>query len=86
MRSLGVCFALSLAYSFASFLAGWVAGAQGVLGQVTLLDQPSWAPVDWPTWLPGLIVALLLVAIIVALGSRSSSLVRSVGCRNGRLR
>ena len=49
MKSLGVCISLSLAYSFASFLAGWVAGAQGVLGQVIFTPDPYWAPAVWPS-------------------------------------
>lgn len=32
IRSLNLCVFLSIAYSFASFLIGWVAGSQGVFG------------------------------------------------------
>jgi hypothetical protein len=46
--SLGVCIILSLAYTIASWLVGWVAGAPAALGRVTLNAHwlLSWAP-DW---------------------------------------
>ena len=43
MTSLCVCITLSLAYSLGSWLMGWVAGAPGGLGQVTLMEA-RWAP------------------------------------------
>jgi hypothetical protein len=62
MTSLGVCITLSLAYSLGSWLMGWVAGAPGGLGQVTLMEV-RWAPAWAPEWLPRLLVALLIVGI-----------------------
>jgi hypothetical protein len=62
IKSLNLCVFLSIAYSFASFLIGWVAGSQGVFGQVTFLEDPYWAPAAWPSWLPRGIVALVFLA------------------------
>lgn len=65
---MGVCIALSLAYSIGSWLAAWVVGAPGGLGDVTLMEQgdvPDWMPAATPPWLPRLVVALLLVGITV---------------------
>lgn len=62
VSSLGVCITLALAYSIGSWLAGWVAGAPGALGQVTLLES-HWTPAWAPEWLPRLLVALLVVGI-----------------------
>lgn len=63
IKSLGFCITLSMMYSVAALLMGWVAAGPNTLGDLVLLREFPWAPAWLPDgldWLPRLLAALLL--------------------------
>jgi len=63
IKSLGFCITVSMLYSVAALLIGWVAVGPSALGDLVLLGKfpwmPAWLP-DGLDWLPRLLAALLL--------------------------
>lgn len=62
IKSLGVCLTVSMIYSLAALLIGWVASGPSDFGHIVLLGQLGWAPPWLPgglEWLPRLLAALL---------------------------
>lgn len=69
IESLGVCIALSLIYSVAALLIGWLGGGPIALGDFVLLGEMTWAQAwlpDWLDWLPRLLVVLLLGCLLAS--------------------
>lgn len=69
IESLGVCITLSVLYSVAALLIGWVGGGPIALGDFVLLGEMTWAQAwlpDWLDWLPRLLAVLLLGCLVAS--------------------